>query len=425
MAASGFLTKRTIDSLIVDPVAKQRLVNWLNDKQKTKNIAVVNGPHGCGKTTMVEVIIRHCNGRSVCVDAADLNGQKCWSHLVEKCMKQGNIAAILSGQSLTVLVIDNAPDAEILQGLLAHIDADLQIANVPIICITDPTSSRKATSSVTKMSLELSVQPPAEDTMLHDLQGCLQSTDIRVPIRTLKKSVSLCKQDLRQLEHIYQLFVSGVSSTGVLTLMGTNPARTDLSDATKAILWNDTELPVSQAIPLFRSHRSLLPGMIHENFPAAIASRTGPSDLKLETAAAIAEDLCIADCMVHAESSRHMQSLIPGLAGLCGWCISTRLNEVGRIEKPQPKIAFAGLLTKASVLQTNFKGVNSLLWQTRCPNMRYASLQTILELHEALLTFNRNADAQALLTAYNLNTGDLSKITRVNKLKKTAHNKPC
>ena len=418
-------TKRTIQSLIVDPVAKQRLVDWLNDDQKTKKIAVINGPHGCGKTTMVEVIIRHCNGRSVCVDAADLNGQKCWSDLVEKCMKQGNIAAILSGQSLTVIVIDNAPDAEILQGLLAHIDNDLQTANVPIICITDLTSSRKATSSVTKMSLEIPVQPPAEEIMLHDLQARLQSTNTRVPIRTLKKSVSLCRQDLRQLEHIYQLFISGVSSTTVLALMEPNPARTDFSDATKAILWNDAELPVSQAIPLVRSHRSLLPGMLHENFPAAIASRTGPSDLKLETAAAIAEDLCIADCMVHADSSRHMQYLIPGLAGLCGWCISSRLAELGEIEKPQPKIAFAGLLTKASVLQTNFKGVNALLWQTGCPNMRYASLQTILELHEALLTINRAADAQALLTAYHLNTGDLSKITRVNKLKQRVTKKQC
>lgn len=420
MAESRCLTKRTIESLIVDPVAKQRLVDWLNDDQRTKNIAVINGPHGCGKTTMVDVVIRYCNGRSVCVDAADLNGQKCWSDLVEKCMKQGNIAAILSGQSLTVLVIDNAPDAEILQGLLAHIDTNSQSANVPIICITDPTSSRKATSSVTKMSLEISVQPPAEDVMLHDLQARFQSTNTQVPIRPLKKTVSLCKQDLRQLEHIYQLFISGVSSTGVLTLMGSNPARTDFSDATKAILWNDAELPVSQAIPLFRCHRSLLPGMLHENFPAAIASRTGPSDLKLATAANIAEDLCIADCMAYADSSRHMQSLIPGLAGLCGWCISSRLAEMGEIEKPQPKIAFTGLLSKASVLQTNLKGVNTLLWQTRCPNMRYASLQTILELHEALLILNRNADAQALLTAYNLSPSDLSKITRVNKLKKRA-----
>lgn len=403
----------SIETLIVDPVAKQSLINWLSSDERSNNIAIVNGPHGCGKTTLVELVIRHCNGRYVWVDAADLHGQKCWSDLADKCMKQGNIAAILAGQSLTVLVIDNAPDAEILQGLLTHME---RTADVPIICITDPTSTRKATSTVTKMSIEISVQAPAVDAMLQNLRTMLRSAGRVVPVRTLGKSITLCKQDLRQLEHMYQLLVSGISPTSVQTLMASNQDRTDLFDATKAILWNNTELPVSEAIQLFTTHRSLLAGMVHENFPAAVASRTGVYNMKLEVAAAIAEDLCIADCMSHASNSH---SPTTGLAGLCGWCISSRLAELGTIEKTQPKIAFTGLLTKASVMQTNFKGVNTLLWQTRRPNMRYSSLQTILEIHEALSAQNRNADAQALLSEYYLSLSDLSKITRVNKIKQS------
>lgn len=401
-----------VSELACCPQTTQRLLDWLRQPAATGGqVAVLMGPHGCGKTTLARCAIRACGGRAVWVDASDLRGQQTWAALVDKALRQGNVAAMLSRQALSVLVIDNLQDPDGVAGLLPHLRA---CPGAPrVLGISDP-STKRLCPEVRTAALLLDVPVPTIEARAALAGRVLAAEGRRVNQRKMRALLAAADGDLRADLRGLRMLTLGFSYEQATALLRAPPGDPGLSDATHAVLYARAQLEAGEAVALFGRHRNLLPGMVQENYPAAVAARGGSRLQKLQAAAEIAADVCLGEALAHAFPGARPP--LRELAQLCGCSVSAHLRRLGPPARA-PKLAFTSALTRASMLQSNTRAMGQLLLQTGLPGLRFDTLARLARLCKALQAGGRDVEAETMLAGYRLRGADLARLWRADKVR--------
>ena len=188
-----------------------------------------------------------------------------------------------------------------------------------------------------------------------------------------------------------------------------NTVTRDLYQATKTIIYD--ELNASEAFELFEADRSLLPIMVHENYPAVISDDSSETTKSLQVVCDVLCSLSRADTIDKLMYTTQDWVLTP-LIGLFGVLApNIFLNRSSHRTSDRMAMKFTANLSKTSLHFNHGKNIETFLNEAARPGFSSDDLVTVIKISDFLMTRD-TIQAVAFLRSYNLGYDDVKKIKK-------------
>jgi DNA replication protein DnaC len=388
---------------------KKKLVN-LNvleqEYSKRKGNLLISGPHGCGKSSLISIILNEYNYEIISLNMLDQK-IKIDTDLITK-FAQNNQSDEKKKQILLIDELESVITLNDKNGVFNIIKENNFKRWMPIIIITN-NQHNKQLNEAKKYSNELKMFPPYQSEIIKWVQNICKKENIIIEYSSIQKFVEYCQNDMRkiliQLDELKinynKINITKEKLEDFMNIMKNKDLDFDLYKATNKMLTDYKD--IDTCLELYETEKVLMPLMIHENYHIFI---------KENEYSRILNNLSIGDILENYIYGEQNWDLLE-LHGLISCCIpSYFINKYSNGTKTG-KLEFAADLNRTSVKKMNKKNItktNNSLNKNCYKNIRNKSIDEFIYMGEII---NKIKETKKLSS----NSNYINNIIKINKLK--------
>lgn len=372
---------------------------------KRKGNLLVCGSHGCGKTTIVSLILSEYNYEVINLNTLDLK-----TKIDTELMSKFEMNYKSPDNKKPILLIDELESVITLNdknGVFNIIKENNFKRWMPIIIITNNQHNKQLTEAK-KFSNEIKIFPPLKSDIVRWLLSICEREKISMSMDIAYKFVEHCQNDMRklliQLDELKINYGSKKIDFPVLNsfmdIMKEKDLDFDLYKATNKILTNYKGM--DKCLELYETEKVLIPLMIFENYHKFVKKEAYPK---------ILNNLSIGDILENYIYGEQNWDLLE-LHGIISCCIPSYLITKHSNGITNAKLEFAIDLNRTSVKKMNKKNIvktNNSLNKNHYKNIRNKSIDEFIYMGEIM-----NKIGEQGKTSTNSN---YLNIIKINKLK--------
>ena len=392
---------------------KKKLINITDTEleySKRKGNLLITGPHGCGKSSIISIILKEYNYDVICLNMLDQK-IKIDTDLISKfAMNQD-----YEDKKKPILLIDELESVITLNdknGVFNIIKDNNYKRWMPIIIITN-NQHNKQLNEAKKYSNETKVFPPYENETIKWVNNICKKEKIGLEYEQIKKFVEYCQNDMRkiliQLDELKINYGTNNISLEILenfmSIMKKKDLDFDLYKATNKMLTDYKD--IDTCLELYETEKVLMPLMIHENYHKFI---------KESEYSKILDNLSIGDILENYIYGEQNWDLLE-LHGIISCCIPSYLINKYSNGKKTGTLVFAADLNRTSVKKMNKKNINKTnnsLNKNCYKNIRNKSIDEFIYMGEIINKICENNKSSN-------NTNYINNIIKINKLKSNSN----
>ena len=387
---------------------KKKLIN-ITDKEleysKRKGNLLITGSHGCGKSSIISIILNEYNYEIISLNTLDQK-IKIDIDLISKLSSNYN-----NNDKKQILLIDELESVITLndKNAVFNIIKDNNYKRwMPIIIITN-NHHNKQLNEAKKYSNEIKIYPPYDSEIVKWVNNICKKENIKLEWDQIKKFVEYCQSDMRkiliQLDELKINYSTNKIDLDILdnfmNIMKKKDLDFDLYKATNKILTDYTN--IESCLELYETEKVLVPLMIHENYHKYI---------KQSEYTKVLDNLSIGDILENYIYGEQNWDLLE-LHGIISCCIPSYLIKKYSNGKKSGSLVFAADLNRTSVKKMNKKNItktNNSLNRNCYKNIRNKSIDEFIYMGEIINKINENSKSSS-------NTNYINNIIKINKLK--------
>lgn len=394
---------------------KKKLVNITNlelEYSKRKGNLLVTGPHGCGKSSIISIILSEYNYEVISLNMLDQK-IKIDTDLISKFVTNNNS----DDKKKQILLIDELESVITLNdknGVFNIIKDNNFKRWMPIIIITN-NQHNKQLNEAKKYSNEIKIYPPYESEIVKWVNNICKSEKILLDWDQIKKFVEYCQSDMRkiliQLDELKINYgtnkINSIILDNFMSIMKKKDLDFDLYKATNKMLTDYKD--IETCLELYETEKVLMPLMIHENYHKFI---------KESEYSKVLDNLSIGDILENYIYGEQNWDLLE-LHGIISCCIPSYLINKYSNGKKTGSLVFAADLNRTSVKKMNKKNItktNNSLNKNCYKNIRNKSIDEFIYMGEIINKINENKKSSS-------NTNYINNIIKINKLKSNSNSK--
>jgi replication factor C subunit 1 len=426
---------KQISDLIGNDKNIKRVVQWIKKfkKGKTEYRALfLYGPPGIGKTTIAHIILKKFGYEIIEFNASDVRSQKSVRENISKFLDTINVSFINSKVIKPMGIIMDEVDgmssgdrggvSELVKLIAPKKKVSGQKFFNPVICICNNNSEKKL-SDLKKFSLQIKFNKPSLFDLNKVAKNIISKEKINIDDDAVQILLLYSQHDFRRLSYILQDLKNIYSEENITTeklerfyeSFSKKNIDTNLFEATHKIINNYNNL--QDNLNLYKSEKSLLSMMIHENFINHIKNSKMTKIQKLETSFEIIHSLSTGDIIDKYIYNNQFWEL-QEYNGIIKCCYPSYIISKGEKKKNNinNRVLFTTLLSKSALHFGNQKNM-SLLKNKFKMNGKY-----IFYLQKYILDniFKEKIDSTFLdlLKRYDINSVIIDKLVKIDKFDK-------
>jgi replication factor C subunit 1 len=393
---------------------KKKLINISEQEiefSKRKGNLLITGSHGCGKSSIINIILKNYNYEVISLNMLDPK-IKFDTDIVAKFATNNDI----DENKKWILLIDELESVITLndKNNVFNIIKDNNFKRwMPIIIITN-NQHNKQLNETKKYSNEVKIFPPYPNEITRWVYNICKNEKINFEYELISKFVEYCQSDMRkiliQLDEIKINYGSTKITSDILdnfmSIMKNKDLDFDLYKATNKMLTDYKD--IETCLELYETEKVLMPLMIHENYYKFI---------KQEEYFNVLDKLSIGDILENYIYGEQNWDLLE-LHGLISCCIPSFLINKYSNDKKTSALVFAADLNRTSVKKMNKKNINKTndtLNKSSSKNIRNKSIDEFIYMGEIMNKLNENKTKSS-------NNNYINNIIKINKLKTTKTN---
>jgi len=387
---------------------KKKLINITNTEleySKRKGNLLITGPHGCGKSSIISIILKEYNYEIIYLNMLDQK-IKIDTDLMAKFASNEN-----EDGKKPILLIDELESVITLNdknGVFNIIKDNNFKRWMPIIIITN-NQHNKQLNEAKKYSNEIKIYPPYQNEIIRWVNNICKNEKIFLEYEHIGKFIDYCQNDMRKiLIQLDELKINYGSNRinlqtleNFMNIMKKKDLDFDLYKATNKMLTDYKD--IDTCLELYETEKVLMPLMIHENYHKFIIKN------KYST---VLDNLSIGDILENYIYGEQNWDLLE-LHGIISCCIpSYSINKYSNGKKINT-LVFAADLNRTSVKKMNKKNItktNNTLNKNSYKNIRNKSIDEFIYMGEIMNKINENKKSSS-------NTNYINNIIKINKLK--------
>jgi len=256
------VTPKSVDKFVGNKLAIRNIREFLEKKDGAKNMLCVMGPDGCGKSTLVNLILTQMKYQVLEVGKDTLNGQDI-KHALASFANNNTIDYYISKRQKIVLVEDLDILCNVDKLLLSKLlscQRLLRDKGIKMIMTTNIGDEKRCNDHAKDMDIVKLYHPVAKESYVH-IMLAFDANDITYEAEALLKTVTKSKGSIRQS------IMSLDSTEGELQTMSDETAFKDMNnfEICKRIL--ESRYSKKELDYLTYSDPGIIPFMLYENFP--------------------------------------------------------------------------------------------------------------------------------------------------------------
>ena len=387
---------------------KKKLVNISEEEiefSKRKGNLLITGPHGCGKSSIVNIILKECGYEIINLNMLDPK-IKIDIDLISKLSYKNYLDG---NKKKLILVIDELESVITLNDKLGvfNIIKDNNFKRwMPIIIITN-NQHNKQLNETKKYSNEIKVYPPFLNEINRWVYNICKRENINLEYDLINKFIEYCQLDMRkiliQLDELKINYennkITQVLFDNFINIMKKKDLDFDLYKATDKLLTNYKN--IDTCIELYETEKVLIPLMIHENYHKYIIQ---------EQYSKVLNNLSIGDILENYIYGEQNWDLLE-LHGYISCAIPSYYINKYSAAKKTGSLVFAADLNRTSVKKMNKKNINKTnetINKNSNEVIRNKSIDEFIYMGEIINKLNNNKFES---------TNYINNITKINKLK--------
>jgi len=388
---------------------KKKLVNISEEEiefSKRKGNLLITGPHGCGKSSIVNIILKNCGYEVVNLNMLDpkikididLIGKLAYKNYLD-----GNIKKL-------ILVIDELESVITLNDKLSvfNIIKDNNFKRwMPIIIITN-NQHNKQLNETKKYSNEVKMYSPYLNEINRWVYNICKKEKINLEYDLINQFIEHCQYDMRkiliQLDELKINYennkITDILFNNFTNIMKKKDLDFDLYKATDKLLTDYKN--IDTCIELYETEKVLIPLMIHENYHKYIIQQEYFKVLN---------NLSIGDILENYIYGEQNWDLLE-LHGYISCAIPSYYINKYCTTKRSGSLVFAADLNRTSVKKMNKKNINKTnetINKNSNEIIRNKSIDEFIYMGEIINKLNNKCES----------TNYINNITKINKLKNT------
>jgi len=403
---------------------KKQKVRGEKTKNDTKSCLVLIGPHGVGKSTAVDIILKELNYEIINTNINLLKYGKEIENVMDKLMLSSNILNIMHNGPIkkVAIVIDEL--TSITSSAEKTCIMALQKLNelkwyCPIIFISND-DHNKLLTDIKRSSYEVRMYSPYVSDIKKILIKIATTEMIKMSSEdVMNKIIEHSQGDIRRLIFTLQN-IRNTYNTKVINLQTINDYcimsnRKDidvsLNIATNELLYNYTN--IDGCLRLYETEKVLLPLMIQQNYAQYVNTNGNSNTDKHELIKRISESLSIGDVVEnHIYGNQNW-----GMQEIHGFhtCVAPSYYLSEKVTKKNKIIVtFAIDLNRTSIKCINKKNIINT---NKCfNNMNITDYVYMNKIVKSLITENRIKDCADLLKKYNIKLEHIESLLKIDKI---------
>ena len=386
---------------------KKKLVNISEEEiefSKRKGNLLITGPHGCGKSSIVNIILKEAGYEIINLNMLDPKIKidiDLISKLSYKNYLDGNPKKL-------ILVIDELESVITLNDKLGvfNIIKDNNFKRwMPIIIITN-NQHNKQLNETKKYSNEVKVYPPYLNEINRWVYNICKREKINLEYDLINKFIEYCQYDMRkiliQLDELKINYkdnkITSILFDNFINIMKKKDLDFDLYKATDKLLTDYKN--IDTCIELYETEKVLIPLMIHENYHKFIIQQEYSKVLN---------NLSIGDILENYIYGEQNWDLLE-LHGYISCAIPSYYINKYSSPKKSGSLVFAADLNRTSVKKMNKKNINKTnetINKNSNEVIRNKSIDEFIYMGEIINKLNNKSES----------TNYINNITKINKLK--------
>ena len=376
---------------------KKKLTNLTNieiEYSKRNGNLLITGPHGCGKSSIISLILNEYNYDIINLNILD-SKVKIDTDLISKLEMNYRISCKTYNKNeeikKPILLIDELESVITLNdknGVFNIIKENNYRRWMPIIIITN-NQHNKQLNDAKKFSNELKMFSPFSNEIIKWVYNICKKENILIEYELISKFVDYCQNDMRkiliQLDDLKLNYTSKHINSEILEIfmdiMKKKDMDFDLYKATNKLLIDYKD--IDSCLELYDTEKVLMPVMIFENYHKFI---------KKEEYIKILNNLSIGDILENYIYGEQNWDLLE-LHGIISCCIPSYLTNKYSNNNKNAKLDFAADFNRTSVKQMNKKNItktNNSLNKNYYKNIRNKSIDEFIYMGEIMNKINEN-----------------------------------
>lgn len=389
---------------------KKKLVNVTEmeiEYSKRKGNLLITGPHGCGKSSIISIILNEYNYDVIYLNMLDqkvkIDTDLIAKFTVNQSMDENKKKPILLIDELESVITLNDKN-----GVFNIIKDNNFKRWMPIIIITN-NQHNKQLNEAKKYSNEIKIYPPYENETIDWVSRICRNESIKMDREQIKKFVEYCQNDMRkiliQLDELKINYgcdkITFQALENFMSIMKKKDLDFDLYKATNKLLTDYKD--IDTCLELYETEKVLIPLMVHENYHKFIQHSQYSKVL---------DNLSTGDILENYIYGEQNWDLLE-LHGMISCCIpSYFINKYPNTRNEYRSLGFAADLNRTSVKKMNKKNINktnNLLNKNCYKNIRNKSIDEFIYMSEIINKINDNSKSSS-------NPGYINNIIKINKL---------
>jgi replication factor C subunit 1 len=408
---------------------KKKLIN-ISDKEieysKRKGNLLITGPHGCGKSSIVNIILKDANYEIINLNMLDpkikidvdlISKLSTKNNLIESSNKSNSDDSDDKNNKI-VLLIDELESVITLNdkvGVFNIIKDNNYNRWMPIIIITN-NQHNKQLNETKKYSNEIKIYSPYPSEINRWIQNICRLEKMILDYDQINKFIEYCQNDMRKILIQLDEFkinygnsrINDIIFNNFMHIMKKKDLDFDLYKATNKMLTDYKN--IDTCIELYETEKVLMPLMIHENYHKFIKS-----DQYIK----VLDNLSIGDILENYIYGEQNWDLLE-IHGFISCAIpSYYINKYSNNNK-NTNLVFAADLNRTSVKKMNKKNINKTnesINNNSKENIRNKSIDEFIYMGEIINKISDNKNNKNNNTSVYVNN-----IIKINKLKNTKSN---
>lgn len=395
---------------------KKKLVNVSDleiEYSKRKGNLLITGPHGCGKSSIISILLSEYNYDVIYLNMLDqkvkIDTDLIAKFSVNQVMDDNKKKPILLIDELESVITLNDKN-----GVFNIIKDNNFKRWMPIIIITN-NQHNKQLNEAKKYSNEIKIYPPYENEIIDWVTKICKNENIKMDREQTKKFVEYCQNDMRkiliQLDELKINYKSDKITSEALenfmNIMKKKDLDFDLYKATSKLLTDYKN--IDTCLELYETEKVLIPLMVHENYHKFIHH---------DQYSKVLDNLSTGDILENYIYGEQNWDLLE-LHGMISCCIPSYLiNKYPNTNSKSHSLGFAADLNRTSVKKMNKKNItktNNLLNKNCYKNIRNKSIDEFIYMSEIINEINENSKSSS-------NPGYINNIIKINKLNSNEKN---
>ncbi len=260
---------RTLAQVVGNEKAKEKFVSWLKSWRRgapRKKAALLYGPPGCGKTTLVYAAANDLGYEVVEANASDVRTSEALRRRIERAAREGSLFGSL-GKILLLDEVDGLSAREDVGGL----DTILEIVSVarhPVV-MTANNPWDPSLRPLREVSLMIEVRPLRLYEMVRVLTAICSKEGVKADPEALKEIARRARGDLRAAINDLQAVAEGKRYVTLkdVQVLAQRAKQYDMFEITRRVLTAKTIEQARSVLGLPSLDYELLMQFIHENIP--------------------------------------------------------------------------------------------------------------------------------------------------------------